>query len=358
MRDLGADRQIGAGAGDPFGAAFRASPVPMLITDARRHGHPVVFVNDAFSALTGYPRDEIVGRSGLLDGPDTDPADLARVRSAIAAGESVELEILSYRKDGAAFRSAVAISPIKSEAGELLYALVSHSAVAGRSGTDDELDEAVARRTLELRQALDKQTVLLHEVDHRVKNTLQVISSLVLLKARRIPDPSAQRALHAMAERITALATMQRLLHSSGDVSRLDLAAFVADLWDDLMSAVEPGRIALRLEVEPTRVLAAKATPIALLVNELATNALRHAFPDGRGGTVAIAARRLDRTLRLSIEDDGIGLGGQPAPPEGFGRTLIDMLVRQLRGRLAWEDAQPGTRVVVDMPLDAEELGP
>jgi two-component sensor histidine kinase len=247
------------------------------------------------------------------------------------------------------------ISPVRGDTGELLYFFASQSDASGKKRTRDELEEAVVARTRDLQSALDQKTVLLHEVDHRVKNNLQVISSLVLLKARRMRDPAVQRALHNMAERISALSTVHRLLYSAGDVSRFDIRAFITDLAEDLLSGIEPGRVALRLEVGAIGVSAAKATPLALLVNELVTNAVRHAFPDQRRGTLRVAASVQDGELRLAIEDDGVGVAGQAPSPEGFGRTLVDMLVRQLRGTIAWQDTEPGTRAVVVVPLDTEE---
>ena len=200
-----------------------------------------------------------------------------------------------------------------------------------------------------LEEAIERMQGLLHEVDHRVKNSLQVISSLMLLKARRTTDPATQRALHAMTERMSALAAMHRLLSAGGDPTRFDLKSFVGEFVDDLGSGLADDRIALRSAVEPVALPSGQATPLALLINELAANALQHAFPDNRTGTVLIAASRHGAGLRLIVEDDGIGLAG--AGPDGFGRALIGMLVRQLRGTLTFEDAAPGTRAVVAFPL-------
>jgi len=361
--DLGSSRVVEEGLGDPFTAAFRTTRMPMLITDPRQEDDPIVFVNDAFLRLTGYRRDEVIGRNcRFLQGPDTNREQVAAVRQALAAGEGIEIEILNYKKDGSPFWNALVISPVRNEAGELLYFFASQYDVSEKKQAQleltrarERLEDEVARRTQELQAALDQKTHLLHEVDHRVKNNLQVVSSLVLLKARRIRDPGAQRVLQNMAERISALSTVHRLLYPVGDVSRFDIGNFVRELADDLVGAYPRGHVDLMLDLEPVAVSAAKAAPVSLLMHELMSNALKHAFTDGTKGKLRVAATRKGSEIRFVVEDNGIGLGGQPPPSDSFGRTLVDMLVRQLRGRLTWEDARPGTRAIIDMPLNAEE---
>ncbi len=362
-RDLGSLREVELGFGNPFIAAFRATRMPMLITDPRQDDNPIVFVNDAFTTLTGYASSEVIGRNcRFLQGPDTDRGTVAEIRDTLAAGESVETEILNYRKDGTRFWNALVISPVRNEAQELLYYFASQFDISEKKQAEQELsrakfllEEQVSRRTRDLQAALDQKTALLHEVDHRVKNNLQVIASLVLLKARRLEDEQAQRVLHNLAERINALSTVHRLMYSVGDVSRFDLAEFLSDLTTDLITVLPPDQVKLELSVEPVAVSAAKAAPLALLINEVVSNACKHAYPDHRRGRLLIAVTKQDGQLSILIEDDGVGLTGSAPSEQGFGRTLIDMLVRQLKARIEWSDARPGTRAVITMPLDAEE---
>jgi PAS domain S-box-containing protein len=361
--DLGSGREVEEGLGDPFTAAFRTTRMAMAITDPRQPDNPIVFVNDAFLNLTGYPREEVLGRNcRFLQGPDTDRGEVARIGQALAAGQGVEVEILNYRRDGAPFWNRLLVNPIHDEAGTLLYFFSSQLDVTDRrraqaelERTRDTLEQEVRRRTSDLEAALEQKTALLHEVDHRVKNNLQIVSSLILLKARRIREKAAQRVLYNMAERISALSTVHRLLYSTGDVSRFDLREFIADLSDDLMAAADPKRIELALSLDPVGIAPAKAAPLGLLVNELVTNALRHAFPGERRGRLSIALKGVDGEARIVVEDDGVGMGQAEPAEEGFGRTLAEMLARQIKADLTWEDAQPGTRAVVRLPLEAEE---
>jgi two-component sensor histidine kinase len=217
--------------------------------------------------------------------------------------------------------------------------------------------ESERRRADELEAALGRTTSLLQEADHRMKNSLQVISSLMLLKARRIGDDAAKRALQNMAERVSAIATVHRLLQSVGQESRFDLATFAAELAADSRSAVAPGQIDVSVDFEPLTVAVSKAPAVALVLNELVTNAVRHGFPEGRKGRIRVEGKRHDGEIRLTVADDGVGIEGEPLTG-AFGRPLTEMLVRQLRGRVIWEDAAPGTRVVVDIPVPAAESHP
>jgi PAS domain S-box-containing protein len=342
-----------------FALAFDVSPTPMLVTDARARDNPIIWVNDAFLAQSGYRREELIGRNcRMLQGTETDPQEVARMRAAIAGGEPIALEILNYRKDGTPFWNGMTISPIRDAAGEVAFFFAAQADMTDKRrietamrGTNDELERQVGQRTADLEQALAQKTALLHEVDHRVKNNLQVISSLMLLKARRTPEGEAREALQNMAERIGALSTAHRMLYSAGDVAHFNLSDFTGDFLSDLGAGIDPEQTRIEARVEPIAVAAAMAAPLSLMIHELTTNAVRHAFPDGRKGRLTLDAHREDDALIIVIADDGVGLAAAPPNPAGFGRTLVDMVVRQLRGSIVWADGAPGTRVEIRVPL-------
>ncbi|MHB2206863.1 histidine kinase dimerization/phosphoacceptor domain -containing protein [Methylobacterium sp. CM6257] len=338
--------------------AFARSPSPMVITDARAPDNPIAWANEAFLQATGYAADEIVGRNcRMLQGPATDRAAVERIRNAVQAAEPISVELLNYRKDGTAFWNAMTITPVSDEQGvAFFYAAQAdmthiHQLQVSMRGTNDQLERLVDARTRDLSAALEQKTALLHEVDHRVKNNLQVISSLMLLKARRTPEGEARDALHSMAERISALSTAHRMLYSEGNCTHFNLGDFTAEFLADMNAGLDPDRRRVEADVEPIAVAAAMAAPLALLIHELTANALRHAFPDEREGRVSIVARRTASGMHLTIRDDGIGLGAAQPNPAGFGRNLAEMVVRQLRGTIAWTDAGQGTTVEIDVPL-------
>lgn len=200
-----------------------------------------------------------------------------------------------------------------------------------------------------LRQALAAQGELQREADHRVKNTLQLISSLVLLHGRRAKDEGVKRALKAVQSRVTAVSVALRHVVRTAGVEQVELAALVRELAGDLAAAGQEG-IQVAMSLEPVTIPARHAPPLALILNEALGNALAHAFPDGRPGRIDITLTRTPDGLQLSIADDGVGAAGGRS--DGFGRTLLQLLAQQLRAKLETADAQPGVRVAVWVPMD------
>ena len=244
------------GGGDPFAAAIRGTRMPMVITDPRRSDNPIVFVNEAFQKLTGYEREEIIGRNcRFLQGPDTDPAAVKRLGQAIAASEPINIDIQNYRKDGSAFWNALYVSPVRAADGEVQFFFASQLNVSERYEAQalirrekELVDQLVRARTADLQAALEAKTTLLHEVDHRVKNNLTMIGSLLRLQARSIPDKAVRATLDNMLTRVDALATVHRKLYQSDDVSRFDLSAFSESLIADVIGS--SGRADIRLETQ------------------------------------------------------------------------------------------------------------
>ena len=348
-----------SGEGDPFAAAVRATRMPMVITDPQQDDNPIIFVNEAFQKLTGYERDEIVGRNcRFLQGPDTDPAEVRKLREAIAAGTSVDVDLLNYRKDGSTFWNALYVSPVRNEAGAIQFFFASQMDVTSRVEAQQtialqkaEIEREVERRTAALAMALEAKTVLLHEVDHRVKNNLTMIGSLLRLQARTIEDPAISSKLEAMLERVDALATVHRRLYQSDDVTRFDVAAFAVNLATDVIGASGRDDIVVDSVIEPIDVPSASAAAFGLVLNEVVTNAIKHAYADGRPGTLTIRADAADDQARIVVADDGPGFADGPGREGGLGRTLIDRMARQVGAAAVYSSAAPGTRVTISFPV-------
>ncbi|HEX4709752.1 sensor histidine kinase [Phenylobacterium sp.] len=198
-----------------------------------------------------------------------------------------------------------------------------------------------------LDEALAQKDALLHEVDHRLKNNLQLIASLILLQSRHTTDEAAHQALKTVLERVTAVATVHRRLFQ-GDPLRFDVADFVRDLAGDLAAAAGRDDLEIALELDHVTMPASSAAPFALVVNELLGNALKHAFPAGRGGRIAVSLADRGAVCVLTVADDGVGLAGQPP---GFGSTIVKLLCQQLHAGLQTADAQPGVRTTVTVPM-------
>lgn len=346
------------GRGDPFAAAIRGTRMAMVITDPRQDDNPIVFANQAFQDLTGYDRSEIIGRNcRFLQGPASSPETARRIGDAIRAGEDIQIDILNYRKDGSTFWNALFLSPVRGHDGDIQFFFASqldvsdrieaHAAIAEQKASVDRL---VAERTAELEAALEAKTLLLHEVDHRVKNNLTMIGSLLRLQARSLPDPQLRVTLNSMLERVDALATVHRRLYQSGDITRFDVGALTETLVTDVVGSTGRTNIEVRVDVAPVTVPSNHASAIGLIINELLTNAIKHGFAEGRAGKLHVRARATDGLAEISIEDDGPGVGIEA--PTGLGRNLIGRLSRQVGAETRWLDAHPGTRAVVTFPAE------
>lgn len=212
------------------------------------------------------------------------------------------------------------------------------------------MDDHREARIRELEAALAQKAALLHEIDHRVKNNLQLISSLMLLQSRRMSDETARQALKTMLERVSAVATMHRRLFQGEDAQQFEVSDFVRDLAGDLALAAGREDIQITLDLEPVTVPASAAAPLALVLNELIGNALKHAFPGGQGGVIAIRVDQADGACVLTVADDGCGMG---EAPKAFGLTIVGLLCQQLRAGLEIAPAGPGVRAVVRAPRQA-----
>jgi two-component sensor histidine kinase len=239
--------------------------------------------------------------------------------------------------------------------------------VAGAPSELRELGDVFARmaehiraRESELKTSLEQKDVLLREIHHRVKNNLQIVTSLLNLRARAIGTPAARAALHEAQTRITALALVYRFLYEHNDLDIVDLDVLVRELSDLLGDSAGPGdgRITLEIETAAVQVATARAISIALWLTEAITNAYNHAFPEGRSGTIRVTLRHAPGAqVELEVQDDGIGMPAELARPEDtitasagtLGVTLIRMLAKQVGGVARFE-GPPGTRAVLVFP--------
>jgi PAS domain S-box-containing protein len=347
------------GKGDPFAAAIRATRMAMIITNPRLPDDPIVFANDAFLRLTGYERSEVIGRNcRFLQGPDTDAGQVRAIREAIEARRDVSIDILNYRKDGSTFWNALYMSPVSNEAGELQFHFASQLDVTDRKLNEthnlrekERFERAVAERTAELQEALETRTALLHEVDHRVKNNLQMVSSLIVMQARTIPDQKVRQSLEEMLSRVEALSTVHRRLYQSDDVARFEVGEFLQDLVRDIVAASRFRDMETRFELDNVDIAAGRAAPVALIVNELVTNALKHAFDGIDAPVLTTRIVKSGERFRIEIEDNGAGMG-EADGAASFGTKLIRSLSRQLKAEITWEDIRPGTRATIELPQD------
>ena len=212
-----------------------------------------------------------------------------------------------------------------------------------------------AHTNIELERRVNEKDILLSEIHHRVKNSLQVVSSLLSLESARIQDASILEMMVNTQNRIRSMALIHQTLYQSKDFARVDFHAFLLSFVPTLIQSysVNPERISLEIHVAEVRLPIDAAIPCGLIVNELISNALKHAFPGGRNGTVSICfTQEQAHHAVLSVSDNGVGI------PEGFsfessstlGMQLVYLLAGQLMGTVACNRANP-TSFVVSFPL-------
>lgn len=345
------------GRGDPFAAAVRATRMPMVVTDPAQHDNPIVFCNVAFQTLTGYAREEIIGRNcRFLQGPETDEATVDKVRSAIKAGCDVDVDLLNYRKDGTTFWNALYMSPVRDKDGVVRFFFASQLDVTERVEAQNIINEQkelvereVERRTADLRAALEAKTILLHEVDHRVKNNLTMIGSLLRLQVRTIEDPAMTAKLDSMLERVDALAVVHRQLYQSSDISVFDISSFAENLTRDVVGSSGRTDITVNIDTQPLFVDAANASALGLILNEILINAIKHAYADGRAGTLSLLVQNDDDRGVIRICDDGPGIPSTQRT-KSIGTSLITRLARQAKAEAVWSSNAPGTCVTITFP--------
>jgi PAS domain S-box-containing protein len=305
----------------------------------------IALVNGEAERLFGYAREELIGRPvetlvpqrlrGAHPQLRTEYIAAPRVRS-MGAGR----DLYGLRRDGSEVPIEIGLNPIRTAEGAFVLASV--------------VDITERKRAqAQFAAALREKTVLLNEVHHRVKNNLQVITSLLNLQAARARDPAVQSLIAESRARVQAMTLIHQLLFERHDWSSVHLAAYLHRLGDLLASTYGGSRIAIEVEADEVDLDVQRAVPCGLLVNELVTNAFKHAFPGERRGRIRIELRRIeDDGAILRVSDDGIGL-----PPDldiahasSLGMQLVPLLAEQLGATLQIERG-PGARFELRFPI-------
>jgi two-component sensor histidine kinase len=210
----------------------------------------------------------------------------------------------------------------------------------------------------EVRAARDRAIVLLAEVNHRVANSLSLVSSLVRMQASAVKDAGARAALAETQARITAIGNLHRSLYTSDDVRMVDLSAYLESLVGELgQSMSSAGHTpTIRFEATPILTKTDKAVSIGMIVTELVTNAIKYAYPDGVGDIRVCLSQDEDGATVLAVSDEGIGWSGEgTASGTGLGGKIIGAMAKSLSTSISYRPQPRGTCAVIRIEAESEQ---
>lgn len=309
---------------NPFARILDLSADAIVAVTPRKS---IVFFNRSAEATFGYSAEEVRAKPlKLLLRGGLAAFHPERIATIEAFGEKSRAtlewrETVGLRKDGSEFPAKVALSKIEFE-GQTILSLM--------------LQDAASHAFIEerLRAAVREKEVLLEEIHHRVKNNLQVITSLLGLQARSIKDPATRIKFDESRYRIQAMAILHEILDESSSLAEIDFADYIQRLVAHLVRSYGAlGRIRMRLRLDPLSCHRDVALPCGLIVNEVLSNALKYAFPGGKAGDIQIELRREPSgKFHLLIADNGIGLprGWDWETSSTLGLRLVRTLSRQI----------------------------
>jgi PAS domain S-box-containing protein len=326
------------------------------------NSHDVLWMFDRASQRMEYLSpavEEIWGRdsAAMTEGttallatvhPDDREAVAVALRDVLA-GKPMNITYRVLRPDGALRWVRDSGFPIRDDTGEIIR--------VGGICRDITRWQAIEQ---ERERALQDRELMLREINHRVKNNLQVITSMLRLQAGRSASVEVREAFEDACGRVSTITELHTPLFEGVQISTLDFGSYLQDLCGRLDASVagsHPADVRIAVETEPAPIDLDRAVPLGLIVNELVTNAIKHGFAADRGGVVEVRFQRRGDKYRLSVRDDGPGLiaDGQAVLREGLGMQLINGFVRRIQGTLTIHGEQ-GFEAVVEFPVQAVKV--
>jgi len=320
------------------------APIAIVTTDLQGC---IEYANPSFTHITGYSQEEVLGKNPRVLQSGLTPKEVyVELWQTLLAGGIWQGELHNRKKNGELFIEQAVIAPVLDANG-----VVTHYVALKQNITRRKQAEQM------LLTSLNEKVALLNEVHHRVKNNLQVITSLLRLESSRSSQPDTQAVLKEMQGRIYAMALLHETLYRAGNFAWVDLSAYLKQLATQAfrVQSGQGGSVRLVLELEACKISMEQATPCGLLVNELIANTLKHAFPLGRTGVVTVQSKpaKTAGSWQICVSDNGIGLPAnfETRRTQSLGLQLVSDLAQQLAGSLEIEPCAPsGVQFCVNFP--------
>ena len=353
-----------------------------VVTHSRRHaevsgkgGSPTYIANatgksgtfyatsfDGVPLLAGYDRSDLTGwliaaniPTEVLEAPLRHSLLALGVAAAGIMAISAMFAFLFSRRLAGSARSLAARAGALGRAGDLPPAAAGPAefAVVDRAlaGAATAVRERAAL-TRELSEALQQKELLLREVNHRVKNSLQQVASLLSLQRREIKDQEARRQFEEAARRIHNVARIHQLLYEDERLDKVALDKVLQELCGEFSSLASEHKVEIACEISSCFLPTGRVIPVALIMNELIANALNYAFAEGRSGRIRVACRAERGGVLLAVSDNGVRLpdGFDPAQSRGLGMRIISALTQQLDGKLQMAQDAGGKTFTLHVP--------
>lgn len=327
---------------DEASEIFSASRVAFVITDPNQDDNPVIYVNKAFERLTGYSSEIAVGRNcRFLQCEDTKPESIKKIRDALASNAEIAITVANQRSDGEVFHNALVITPVYADlddqTGVPQYFLGMQRRI---SGEDEESQLALFETAIT-------------EIQHRVKNHLSMILGLIRLKSRELSDADELGDISRRIESIQLLYEEMAAARRHSNEDKIQLGAYLGRVAAAIAHLDGRPGVRMNVDVASLEVQTDRAARIGLIVSEILTNCMQHAFDGQETGLVELRVVVTDAGgLRASISDDGVGLPENVDWPNsgGLGSRVVMGLIRGLQGSIEISRGRVGTVVIFEIP--------
>ena len=309
-----------------FHKAFHSSPDSITITTLK--DGQIIEANEGFKQLTGYTLKEVIGKTTTELKIWENQEDRSKMVKMLKEDNKInQLEIILQHRSGEQRICLLSAEIIELEGEPCLVAVTRD--ISERKKAEEKI-----------KASLKEKEILLQEVHHRVKNNMQLISSLLSLQSRKIKDKRALEALKSSQNRVRSMALIHERVYQSKNFARVDFTDYAQSLTSHLFSSygIDPKVIKLNLDIKDVFLDTNTAIPCSLVINELVTNSLKHAFPDSKKGEIKITLHQLkEKEIELVVSDNGVGMPEEVdfRNTESLGLHLVNLLAEdQLHGKI------------------------